>query len=103
MGSTKDLSTLPVDNRHGASGRCRRSAEAGMGRLAVWGDVGGVAIQTAPVELFVLTVEGVLPTLLLGNWPGSLRRHGRSAETGVGRLTVWGGIRRAAIWTAPVE
>jgi hypothetical protein len=103
MGSTKDLSTLPVDNPPGASGQRGRSVEAGVGRLTVWGDVGGVAIRTVPVESSILTVKGASSTLLLGNQPGSLRQHGRSTETGVGRLTVWGGVGRAAIWTVPVE
>ncbi len=103
VGSTEDSSTLPVDDRPEASGQCGRSAEAGVGRLTVWSDVRGVAIRTAPVELFVLTIEGALLISLLGNWPGSLRQHGRSVETGVGKLTVWGDIRRAAIRTMPVE
>jgi hypothetical protein len=37
------------------------------------------------------------------SWPGASGWRGRSAEAGVGRLTVWRGIRRVAIQTAPVQ
>jgi hypothetical protein len=103
MGSTKDLSTLSVDNQPGASGRHGRSSEAGASRLTVWGDVRGFAIRTVPVELPVLTIEGVLSMSLLGNWHGSSRRRRRSAETGVGRLAVWGVIGRGAVQTGPMK
>jgi hypothetical protein len=37
------------------------------------------------------------------SWSGASGRRGRSVEAGVGRLTVWRGVRRVAIQTAPVE
>ncbi len=88
MGSTKDLSTASVDNQPEACGWPGRSAEAGVSRLTVWGEVRGFAIWTVPLELPVSTVKSVLSTLLLGNQHGSARQRRRSVETGVGRLEV---------------